>query len=699
MVGASKILTVSYGTFSCTLEGFEDSFDTMKAIAEYFRDLAAEDRFFGAEPPSPDAAMLQRIAEREIRKRVEARVDEGGILLRPAIVPGDDLSAEAPRVFAEMPTRTQDEQPQAAPGMRPSDEPETVAAKLARIRAVVENARAAAPAEYSAPFAEAGFKVETPAARQAEGQPGPKSPDPAAEAPEPPFAGPAAEPRATGEDTAPDPVPGTPPHAAPAPAATPVAEATLSDEGDDDTDAGTRARVLAALDPRPATGAAPVAVTAPPTDPVPAQPRARARVLKLKREDVVARWPESPPLPLAATKTATQEHTPDEARLPDALEAELQAELAAVWAEFSATTTRDEAPEAAHDTSAPEDKDGTGAAAAAAAREEVPDEDAQRVDAGHADIALRDSEPPDDEAAQEVRREVDTPLLLDQPLAVERTPPAAPDVQGDETAPLELPTAAQAWPDADDAADAANEEPEAPTRVETALQRIWDETNTKLDGAEQTRRHSSIAHLKAAVAATFAEIKSGAARSAGSEDEHARRPYRQVLAKVVRGERTAGSDAATDEPQRLAPLMLVSEQRVDMPHPFPGETPMAIRPRRVTATDAEDGMATDNPEAESASDQEFSRFLEGYGPTGMADLLEAAATYLQVERGLERFTRPEVLRLAQARLGEGDSREELLQAFAGLLRTGTFRKVRRGEFVLATLAPDGETPEAARRHA
>ena len=78
MVSSSKILTVSYGTFSCTAEGFEDPLAVVKESTNFFRGVVREDRFFGAEPPQFDPELAAQL----MQAQVSADAQSGRLVLR-----------------------------------------------------------------------------------------------------------------------------------------------------------------------------------------------------------------------------------------------------------------------------------------------------------------------------------------------------------------------------------------------------------------------------------------------------------------------------------------------------------------------------------------------------------------------------------------------------------------------------------------
>ncbi len=82
MAEAVKKLTVSYGAFSCTLEGFDDPFPVMKMVVDYFQSLAERDPSFGAHPERPDADYLRNLAQRGTNHNVEIETQDNGVILR-----------------------------------------------------------------------------------------------------------------------------------------------------------------------------------------------------------------------------------------------------------------------------------------------------------------------------------------------------------------------------------------------------------------------------------------------------------------------------------------------------------------------------------------------------------------------------------------------------------------------------------------
>ncbi|MDB5665833.1 MAG: hypothetical protein JWS11_2376, partial [Cypionkella sp.] len=265
---------------------------------------------------------------------------------------------------------------------------------------------------------------------------------------------------------------------------------------------------------------------------------------------------------------------------------------------------------------------------------------------------------------------------------------------------------------------------------DAAVSRLMAATNSAMDDEESRRRHSAISHLKAAVAATEAERQIKAANPSKPQPDR-QDIYRHDLESVVRAKPVDGTieTRAAANAERLSPLVLVSEQRIDRPKPTTPAASLApvptvprvvipVRPRRVGGAaamaamqampaehsplethllqdsllgddfDAEDGLSLDETVNFFADGQSFAEFAEKLGANSLPELLEASAVYCAQVLGRPEFSRPFMMNQVESLIDAPDhGREDSLRAFGTLLRQGRIAKVKRGHFSVTDRSP------------
>ena len=695
MVNTNKILTVSYGTFSCTLEGFDDSFGTMKAIAEYFRDLAADDRYFGAEPPSPDAEMLARIAEREISRRVAAHRDENTFVLRAEPQPEADPALADPALPAPAEPDTAARAPQSDSAPQADNVPHA------------DSAPQAESLPHASPEASPDPASEPPSAPLAEIPPAPR-PTPVA------IRKHAAQSRET--PSAPEPVAGLSALVAesraaqepPAPADT-LAPTDSTTDSPADSVASKLQRIRDVVAKHEAENTYSEDQHA--EEPAAAQDSEPAEAfLARAQSDIAAALEADDTTETAATETrdtealnapapvAGPEHSETTSETLFDKDTDAEEDISALLDRLSAEEPAAPAPE----TAAPpararvikvKKSDYEAALAAGRLSEEPPATDSPQDDSGAqaaASAAARAStlsqEEEDDlmrelaEVEAELARKAQDDSAAPQPSEAEDTSTTLAEQENEDDSEDDSEDDAHDNLFASDAEDDA-ETAQITTRLrairsarltETAsddqMGRILQETNSKLDEDEGRGRRNAIAHLRAAVKATEAERDLGGELGADGRDTEV---YRDDLHTAVLPRRPAQRQGphARAEGRPVPPLKLVAEQRVDTP-----KTQEPVRPRRVRVP------APQAEAAQRADTTDFNDYIETVGAQNLGEVLEAAASYMAFIEGQDAFSRPQLMSKLQGTDHAATSREDRLRSFGQLLRAGKIRKLGGGQF-------------------
>ncbi len=690
MVQSNKVLTVSYGTFSCTLEGFEDSFETMKAIAEYFRDLAADDRYFGAEPPQPDAEMLARIAEREIARQVEARREGSGIVLRAARpLPGAAVAAPPEAGDGGAGDAAAAVQPSSAP--RPEAAPESTAA--IGIEPAPQPAVEDPEPAHSAP-SEGAASQEVPQVPETTGSEAPS------EAPETLVAEPVEAPPQPAPDSiaaklariravvarneqATQGEPYDEDDGAPIPSgeftamvAEDMTRALDADAPEGKGDAPAPCPDESAADAHPAAAPPPDTATSPGDDAVEGAGGARDELPG--PEDSLFGDLLQEPVEGDGTATPGADEDGEEDQISNVLAEDAGQETG----RETATDTGDGG--AARDNAARVfrvKRDQIDAAIAAGELKDLTEDTAPRDPAGAQDPAGASDGAKGDGAKGDGAKGTDAAAdaLTHSSLSPEEEADLMRElaaVEADFIGKSAAPEAATVAEAVAEAVTTRERQPAASLRLDEDrdrdVARLLDEADEKLSDPEAAARHEAYDHMRAAVATTRAERMAGGTMGTYASDD----PYREDLASVVRPHRPG--DAPEQPParppqERQAPLRLVAEQRVDTGAGIPARG--VIRPRRVSSR-----MIGAGGDSSASFGSGFAEYAAQSGARELPELLEAAAAYLTFVEGRDQFSRPQLMSMVQHVTKDGLNREDGLRAFGQLLRDGKIERRGGGRF-------------------